>query len=81
MLAKFDIGHEASRVTRTNRAVAEQVHQHSVGALAAQRAIQSVRDGADLDVVWLRLVETVTAHGFKSPATAAFVRELAKRLR
>ena len=65
---------------RQNAVVADRVHQHGIGALAAQKAIAAIRGGADASLAFDRLLELADAHGMNSTACAAFVRELAKRI-
>ncbi len=70
---------EISGNLRQNAVVADRVHQHGIGALAAQKVVAAIRDGADASLAFDRLLELVDAFGANSAATAAFVRELAKR--
>lgn len=69
-----------SHAARSNRHLADQVAETSIGALAAQKVIDELRDGADREVAWLRFVELAACRGWKSPAVRAFVLELAKRI-
>ncbi|MGE0804994.1 MAG: hypothetical protein AB7L76_05530 [Burkholderiaceae bacterium] len=57
----------------------DHVAQAASGGLAAQRTITDITNGASTDLAWLRFAELAATFGWKSAATAAFVRELAKR--
>lgn len=58
------------------------VVQAAVGALDAQRVIDDIQAGRlSANHAWLLVVETASAHGWKSPACRSIVCELAKRLR
>lgn len=65
-------------MTRASHVTAD-VTQEAVGALCAQRAIQDVRN-SDPDVAhaWNAFVIIASKHGWRSPAAAAFIGQLAK---
>jgi hypothetical protein len=63
-------------------ALANAVGAHAVGALAAQRFIDELRnDQAVPDEALERLQQIQIEHGVESPAVRAFLGELAKRCR
>lgn len=64
---------------QSRQPVADRAMANAVGALAGQKAIDAIRDGADPSTAFDRLLELADAHGLHSPATAAFMREFAKR--
>ena len=52
----------------------------SVGAIEAQCLIDGLRNGGlTPSHAWLAFIELAAMHGWKSPACAAFIVELAKR--
>jgi hypothetical protein len=56
------------------------VAQEAEGALAAQRCVDELgSEWTTTAFCWLSFVELASRHGWKSPACAAFVRELGKR--
>lgn len=76
----LDLPPDLSHAARSNRHLADQVAETSIGALAAQKAIDELRSGADRETAWLRFTELAACRGWKSTAARAFVLELAKRI-
>ena len=59
----LDLPPALSHAARSNRHLADQVAETAAGSLAAQKAIDAVRSGADRETVWLRFTELAACRG------------------
>ena len=67
-----------SRATAANQGLADRIGQHAAGALVGQKVRYRLRNGEDPSIAFDELLAVTDRYGLNSPATAAFVKEVAK---